>query len=286
VAGPVPPSVTLLGTPGLVPAVPVALPPAAVVVVPIHPPAVPVAPGPLVPPVVVAVAAGAAGAGRPTTGVVARVRRAGPMGPGGSRHPDPWVVVRPGPGPALPGPGRLGPPRPRALGRLRLGRRGGGRGRVEGGPADRGLLLPGRAPLLGHDHAIIGLPRGPGRLPGGPTGRPPARRRTGLRGTGPAARRPHPPWFRRLDLDDLGAPAGRAGPTPGGRTTPPAARWSPPSPPATSQPAPPHRGRRPAMCCGATTREAIPWGIGRRVVTARSIGTLIVTLERFEPVAR
>jgi len=254
----------------------------AVVVVPVLRPAVPVPPvAAMAPAAVVVVAARAGGAGRPATWVVG-FRRAELVGLGGNGHPDP-VVVRLVAGPALPGAGVPGPLvaralRPRALGRLpvRKGRA------VEARPADRDPLLAGRAPLHG-DHHLTSLGLRPG------TGRPPARRRASLGSAGPAARRPGPPWCRRLDLDDLGAPgrgpAGRAGPTPGGRTTPPAARWSPPSPPATCPPAPPRRGRRPAMCCGVT-REAVPWGIGRRVVTARSIGMLIITLERFEPVGR
>jgi hypothetical protein len=166
-----------MGTPRRVPVVPVLAP---------------------LPPAVVVVAAGAFGAGRPTAWLVAGIRRAGLVGLGGNGHPDPRVMVRPWPGPALPGPGGPRSPRPRALGRLQVRRSRRGRGPVEDGASDRSRLLPRRAPLHHHDHpATAGLRRRP-------AGRPVARRRAAVGGTGPAARPPDPPWFRRLDLDDLG----------------------------------------------------------------------------------
>jgi hypothetical protein len=220
---PTPGAVAILGTPVLVPAVPVTVPPGMVLPVPrpvpVPSPAAPVPPvadptlflavpvppvAALVPPVVVVVAAGAVRAGRPSARVVVGIRRTGRMGLGGDRRPDLGRMVRLGPGPALPGPGVPGPLRPRALGRLPVRGRHGDRGPVEDRPSDHDPLLPRRAPLHGHDHPA----NAPRRRP---AGRPPARRRAPLRRARPATRRPDPPWFRRLDLDDPGVPRSGTG---------------------------------------------------------------------------
>jgi hypothetical protein len=282
---PVPRVVANLGTPGPVPTVPLLVPrpvPVPFPAVPVPPVAVPVPPMA----VVVGVAAGRSGQGDPPRGSSSGSAGRGLWGLGaiGGRTRGSWRGL----GPVQRFQGRVrrgrswrGRLRPRAVGRLPVRE---GRWPVADGAPDHHPVLPRRAPLHGHDHlATAGLRRCP-------AGRPPARRRAPLRSARPAARRPDPPWFRRLDLDDLG------GPQIGDWRVEPvrhraAERFH-------QQLAGRHhrrqrRARRRGHAQGddqrgvaATTREAVPWSRDRRVMTARSIGRLIVTLERFEPVGR